>query len=116
LAFLFPGIVRLPRRHGRPGARLVRPEALVDSGISAVLAGVADTALPRPLPIHLLLLPRRLLQVVLGGPARVRRRRATQEVPGGKLLPPDPPERSSLFHVGRGGLPGIPVVRRVAGA
>ena len=41
---------------------------------AAVLTGVTDSSLPWPLPVHLLLLPRRVLQIVLGRPAVVRRR------------------------------------------
>ena len=46
--------------------------------LAAVLAGAADPAVPGWLPLHLLLLPRRLLQGVLGRPAVLRRRRAAQ--------------------------------------
>ena len=39
-------------------------------GLAALFAGAADPAVPGSLPVHLLLLPRRLLQVVLGGSRR----------------------------------------------
>ena len=45
--------------------------------MGAVLAGAAHPAVPRPLPLHLLLLPRRLLQGVLGR-SRPRARSASR--------------------------------------
>ena len=63
---------------------------------------------PGPLPLHLLLLPRRLLQVVLGRSAGLRRRRAAEELPGRALVPADPAERASLLHVGRAGVHRVP--------
>ena len=51
------------------------------AAVRPVLAGAADPGLPAGVPDHLLLLPRRLLQGVLGRPARLRRRRAAQRVP-----------------------------------
>ena len=58
------------------------PKPGVVARLAAVLAGAADPAVSRPLPLHLLLLPRRLLQGVLGRPAGVRRRRAAQRATG----------------------------------
>ena len=49
--------------------------------LAALLAGAADPLGARRLPPHLLLLPRRLLQGVLGRSAGLRRRRAAQELP-----------------------------------
>ena len=46
--------------------------------LAALFAGAADSAVPRPLPIHLLLLSRRLLQGVLGRSAGLRGRRAAE--------------------------------------
>ena len=57
---------------------------------------------PGLLPLHLLLLPRRLLQGVLGRSAVVRGRRAAQELLGRALVPADPAERPPLLHVHRG--------------
>src|SRR6266852_2054478 len=54
--------------------RLVRAEAGVVARLARVFPGPADPPVPGPLPAHLLLLPRRLLQGVLGGPARLCRR------------------------------------------
>ena len=50
--------------------------------VAAVLAGAPDPAVPGALPVHLLLLPRRLLQGVLGRSAVVRRRRAAHRATG----------------------------------
>ena len=47
---------------------------------AAVLAGVSDSVGAGRLPVHLLLLSRRLLQGVLGRPDQLRRRRAAQDV------------------------------------
>ena len=69
--------------------------------LAAVLAGAADPAVPRALPVHLLLLPRRLLQGVLGRPAVLRRRRAAHELLGRALVPADPAERPPLLPVRR---------------
>ena len=66
---------------------MVRPEAGWWPRLAAVLAGAADPLGARRLPLHLLLLPRRLLQGVLGRPAVLRRRRAAQELPGEQLFP-----------------------------
>ena len=66
---------------------MVRPEAGLDSGVAAVFAGAADPAVPRSLPLHLLLLSRRLLQVVLGRPAGLRRRRAARSYWGEQSFP-----------------------------
>ena len=50
--------------------------------LPALLSGAADSLDPRPLPRHLLLLSRRILQIVLGRSAGLRRRRAAQDLPG----------------------------------
>ena len=49
----------------------VRPQAVLVSKLSAVFSGAADSLDSRPLPLHLLLLPRRLLQS-RSGPIRRR--------------------------------------------
>ena len=66
---------------GDSAARLVRSAAGVVAGAAAVFAGAADSSVSRPLPFHLLLLPRRLLQGVLGGSAELRGRRAAEGLP-----------------------------------
>src|SRR5215467_8012612 len=45
--------------------RLARPEAVLVSRLPAVLSRLAHSMDPRPLPPDLLLLPRRVLQIVL---------------------------------------------------
>src|SRR5438067_632030 len=66
-------------------SQLVRPEARGVAGVAAVLAGPLHPADPGVLPAHVLLLPRRLLQGVLGGSAVVHRRRAAIELLGREL-------------------------------
>ena len=56
------------------------PQPGVVAGRAAVFGGAADPLGARRLPLHLLLLPRRLLQGVLGRSAVVHGRRAAQEV------------------------------------
>ena len=86
-----------PEIFGDSPACLVRPQAGLVARPAAVLAGAADPAVPRPLPLHLLLLPRRLLQGVLGRSAGVRGRRAAQELLRRELVPADPAERPPLL-------------------
>ena len=110
LAVLFAAAVgrrRTTRGSGQAG--------LVPAG--AVLSGAADPAVPRSLPFHLLLLPRRLLQGVLAGPGLVRRRRAARhELLGRALVPARAAERAPLLRLRGGRLHRHPVVRRLAGA
>ena len=75
-----------------------KPAAL--AGLAAVLAGAAHPAVSRPLPLHLLLLPRRLLQGVLGRSAVVRRRRAAQELLRRALVSAHPAERRTASSCG----------------
>src|SRR5215467_811395 len=49
-----------------------RIAARVVAGMAALFAGAANPSISRPLSTHVLLLPRRLLQSVLGGPSVVR--------------------------------------------
>ena len=56
------------------------PRPGVVAGLAAVLARPADPLGARRVPAHLLLLPRRLLQVVLGRSARLRGGRAARTV------------------------------------
>src|ERR1051325_4087395 len=51
---------------GRFSACDPRPQAGMVAGAASLLARAADPALSRPVPLHLLLLPRRLLQGLLG--------------------------------------------------
>ena len=101
----------------RRRARLVRPQAGVVAGAAAVLAGAPHPAVPRALPLHLLLLPRRLLQGVLGRPALVLGGRAARHaVPRRALVPAGAAERPPLLRLHRRHLPVRAVLRRVAGA
>ena len=68
---------------------------------------------PGLFPLHVLLLPRRLLQVVLGGSARLRGRRTSQAISGRAQLPADSAERPSLLHVGGGRVHRPAGLRRV---
>ena len=85
-------------------------------GFRPVLAGAADPSVPRPLSFHVLLLPGRLLQGVLGRSAELRGRRTAQGLPGRELVPADPAEHPPLLLLHRGDLHLHPVLRRVAGA
>src|SRR4026207_106536 len=49
----------------RLSALVVRPEAVMVAGAASVFTGADHPAISRGIPIHLLLLPRRLLQSVL---------------------------------------------------
>src|SRR5215472_16595606 len=68
-ALLFARVVR------QPAARALWAEARLVSEIPSLLAGSPHPLDPRPVPRHVLLLPRRLLQIVLGRPPGVRSRR-----------------------------------------
>src|SRR5207247_5689837 len=82
VAVLFAGALR------RVGARLVRAEAGLVARLAALFASAADPVGARRLPPALLLLPRGVLQGVLGRPTVVRRWRAAQGLLGRALLPP----------------------------
>ena len=78
--------------------------------------GPAHPPVPGALPLHLLLLPRRLLQGVLGGPAHLRRGRAARKSYWGeRCFPLDPAERPPLLPLHRAALPRHPGVRRLQG-
>src|SRR5262245_58085601 len=109
LALLFTGDLR------RLAPRLVRSEALVVAGVRAVFAGADHPAVSGAIPVHLLLLPRRLLQGVLGGPVELRRRRAAQQLPRRAVLPAHSPKRSPVLPLHRGAVPVLPVARRMEG-
>ena len=63
-----------PELFGASGARLVRPEARLVAGPAALLAGAADPLGAGRIPLHLLLLPRRVLQGDVGRPRQLRGR------------------------------------------
>src|SRR5258705_9089875 len=94
---------------------MVWRQAGLDPRVPAVLARAADSSVPRSFPFHLLLLPWRVLQGVLGRSAVVRGRRAAQALLGRAVIPADSAERSSVFPLHRVHLPVPAVVRRVAG-
>src|SRR5690606_3279663 len=83
--------------------------------LPALLAGGADPVGAGGIPADLLLLPRCLLQGVLGGSAGMRRRRTAQEVPRGALVPARRSERPPLLPLLRTDLHRHPQLRRVAG-
>jgi hypothetical protein len=77
------------------------PEARMVAAAGAVFTGAADSAVPRPLQIHLLLLPRGLLQSVLGGSDFVYGRRAAKHLLGRKDVPAHPAERHRYLPISR---------------
>ena len=84
--------------------------------LAAVLAGAAHPAVPGPLPVHLLLLPRRVLQGVLVRPDRVLGRRAARHaLPRRALVPAGAAERPPLLRLRGRAVPVRAVLRRVAG-
>ena len=72
--------VLFPRALRRFPARLVWPETELVSELSALFSGAVHSLDPRPVPPDLLLLPRRILQIVLGRSSGMRRERAPQEL------------------------------------
>src|SRR6185503_12030086 len=108
--------VLLARAVWRFTPRVVWTKARMVAGTCAILAGAADFAVPGSLPLHLLLLPRRLLQGVLGGSDLVHGRRTTQILLGREDTPADPAERASLCCLHRVPLSADPVLRCVARA
>src|SRR6202161_1191823 len=93
LSLLFAGIIRA----FRPG--LVRRQTNLDARLGHRRR--PDPLGPRRFSRHLLLLPRRLLQSVLGRSSVLRRRRTAQILPGRALLSADPPEYPPLLFVSR---------------
>src|SRR4029077_15495292 len=96
---LFSGAVRTEP------PRLVRPPALVVAELAGLLAGPPDPRGPRPVPPDVLLLPGRLLQVLLGGPAVLQGGGAAQVLPRREDVPPHHAERPPLLHVRGAALP-----------
>ena len=76
-----------PELWGDSGHALHRAQAILVSELPAVLARAVHPLDPRPVPLHLLLLSRRILQSVLGRSARLRRRRAAQDLLGERTFP-----------------------------
>src|SRR3954468_20993228 len=56
VAFLRAGVVGAGGGRSRTSSRVVRSQAVVVAGTRTLLARAADPAVPRPLPLHLLLL------------------------------------------------------------
>ncbi len=88
-----------PEIFGPSRAQLARTPAGRVASLASVLAGAAHPADSRALPADVLLLPRRLLQGVLGGSPVVHRRRAAVHVLGRELVSAHPPELPSLHAV-----------------
>src|SRR4029453_19428388 len=76
------------------------------AGLAAFFARLVDSVGAGWIPLYLLLLSRRLLQSILGGPALLHRGRASQELPWRKLIPTRHAEHPSLLP-----LPGHRAVR-----
>ena len=108
LAFL------LSRNLRRFAARLVWSQARLVAPVVAFFAGTPDPLGARPVPRHLLLLPRRVLQGLLGRPALLHRGRAAQDATSASI-----PSRSScrtstaIFCTCAVCHPRLPVLRRL---
>ena len=103
------------RRHPAQLVRALAASWMV-AGCASVFAGTADPVGARRFPVHLLLLPRRVLQGVLGRSALVHGWRAAEKLPRRTVVPAHLPERPPLFSVSGGALPVLPLARRLAGA
>src|SRR5215472_10724810 len=79
--------VLLARNFRRIPACVVWADACVVAGVAALFAGPVDPSISRPVSLDVLLLPRCLLQGVLGGPAVVHGRGAAQILPGRTPFP-----------------------------
>src|SRR5438105_9857294 len=110
VAVLFARVVR------RLPAQLVRTQALVVARVVALLAGAARPLGTGRVPVDLLLLPRRVLQGVLGRSAVVRRGRTALDLPRRGVASAHPPERPPVFHVPGASDPADPRLRRVESA
>src|SRR5439155_20900198 len=93
LALLFTRSAR------RRAARLVWRTAPMDTGVGH--RRHADPLGAGRIPAHLLLLSRSLLQSILGGPAFLHGRRASQDVHRRALVSADHPKCPSLFSLPR---------------
>ena len=80
---------------------------------SVLFAGSLDSAVPGWIPDDLLLLPRSLLQGVLGGPACLIRWRASQKLPWRALVTFNSSKHSQVLPVFRDHFPVHPGVRRL---
>src|SRR6185369_11128987 len=109
IALLFAGVVR------RSAAQLVRREARVVSGLASVVARIDYPLGARRLSADVLLLPRRLLQSVLGGPSVVRGRRAPQALSRRAFVSADSSKRAPVFSLSRARVHRDPLARCVEG-
>src|SRR5207247_9872664 len=82
---------------GFVAAQFIWTQTRVVARFAAVLARAADLVGARSVSPDLLLLPRRLLQSLLGGSAIVHCGRAAPELSRGALFPAHPAKRASLF-------------------
>src|SRR5271168_1051866 len=78
-------------------ARLVWPETGMVPELSALFPSSVHSLDTRPFPSDVLLLPRRVLQILLGRSSGLRGERATQELSGGTNLSAHSAEFSSLL-------------------
>src|SRR5260221_538060 len=95
---------------------MVRAAAELVAGMDPLLRRPPDPVGAGVVPRDLLLLPRVLLQGVLGRPSRVHGRRAARVLPRRAVVPPDPAERAPLLPLPGRALPFRPRPRRVGGA
>ncbi len=85
----------------RFAAQLVRPETGLVAGLAPLFSGASRPLGAGRFSAHLLLLPRRLLQGVLGRSAGLHRRRAAQHLSRRALVPAHHAECAPLFSLPR---------------
>ena len=95
LAFLFAGNV------WRFATQLVWTQARVVARLAHFLSCTVGSLGTRRISCHVLLLSRRILQSILGGPARVHGGRTAQKVSGRALVPAHHAKCAPLFFVSR---------------
>src|SRR5207248_1573524 len=82
-------------------AQLVRSETKLVAGLVNFFAGASNSLGAGRIPVDLLLLSRRVLQSILGGPARVHGGRAAQNISRRAFVPAHHAKRAPLFSVSR---------------
>src|SRR5712692_5245843 len=101
LRWTLPFPVLLARAFRRVAAQLVWAQTGLVARWAAFFARAPDPVGARPVSPHLLLLSRRVLQIVLGRPARLHGWRAAKNLPGRTFFSAHPAKRAPLLSVPR---------------